>query len=122
MRLPERPAVRDRGICVQELQRRDSNKALPDRFLVRVADRPRLVESRQLPLRVRHDPAVLVWKIDPRGRAEAQHAGVLRDRVRTYTVATRRERRPTGQGVEVDVARVSEPSYEVERAVGAPVV
>ena len=120
--MPERPAVRDRGVRVEKLERRDGDEALADRFLVGIADRPRFVEGRELPLRVRHDPAILVREVDAGRRAETKHPGVLRDRVRADSAYVRRERSPAGQRVEVDIARVREPVNKIERTVRTPVV
>src|SRR6267378_80074 len=101
MRLPEGPTVRDGGISVQKLQRGDGDEALADRLLVGVADRPWLVESRELPLGVGHDPAVLVREVDARRRSEAEHARVLRDRVRTHPANVGGKWGPASQRVEV---------------------
>src|SRR2546430_10165816 len=104
MGLQKGPAVRDGRVRVQELQRSDGYEALPDGLLVCVADRPWLVEGGELPLRVRHDPAVLVRKVDAGRRPETEHPGVLRDRVRSDAVNVRRELSSSGECVEVDIA------------------
>src|SRR5205814_539083 len=122
MRLPERATVRDRGVRVQKLQGGDCDEALPDRLLIRIADRPWFIEGRDLPLRVGHDSAILAREVDPGRCAEPEHASVLRDRVGTYPVNIRRKGSPGSQRVEVDVARVREPVDEIERPVGSPIV
>ena len=120
-RLPERPAVRDRCVGVEKLQRRDRDEALPDGLLVGVADRPWLIEVRELPLRIGHDPRGLAWKVDPGRGSETEHAPVFRDRVRPDAADIRRHRAAAGQRVEVDVARVRESGDEVERPMRAPI-
>ena len=121
MRLPDRSAVRDRRVRVEELQRGHRNEALADRLLVGVADRPRLIEGGELPRRVGHDPADLVRKIDARRRTEPEHASVFRDRIRADPADVRRHRASAGKRVEVDIARVRETGHEIQRAVRPPV-
>src|SRR3954447_1770665 len=71
LRLVERAAVRESGICVDQLDRRHDVVALADPRLVRLTREDLVTESVLLPLIRWDDPGDLPGKVDPGRLAEA---------------------------------------------------
>src|SRR5215210_6615825 len=79
LRLEELAAVRQRGVRVDELDRRHDVVALPDAGLVDLAGVDREAHRVELPLVGRDDPARLVRQVDSRALAEPVLPGTVRE-------------------------------------------
>ena len=112
LRAVERPAVGERAVGVDQLERRDGVVALADARLVHLAGVDRLVEDAFLPGVVGNDAGRLAGQVDAGLLTEAPLVGEVRQAI---------DPEAPGHLVEEGVGRVGEPVVDRQRPEPGPV-